>query len=321
MKYRVINKDGRKAVIEYVCFGALQMVDAWNTELRHAIRLYDSDNNTIDWRLNPEGKEVRNDCTYIAGFYPENFQTLQYLFPDDGPGVDLFVKHHEEILKHPLFDGITVDNDDQYMFASIEMAGRQMDATIYPMLFIRNMCQYNWVTSSFEFALESGASVIEAFFIANLVGRSFGMDRNKPWYSMDGSDSTIMWSTSAPLGDLIEGIKGEMPRTYLDLKWEETDQGYSAYGTLASPYRNWDDMDWDDDDDDEDWDEEPAQDPATSLQKHPIIGLPATLVSSSAFKKSEDYPEELRAQLMTIRPTTDEEFVEFVKKVSKYVKD
>lgn len=317
MQYRVINKDGFSAVIEYVCFGALQMVDAWYHELRHAVRIYDAEGGDVPWRAVDEMKEVRNDCTYIAGFYPENLQTLQYLIPD-GEGVDLFIKHHEEILEHPLFEGITVDNDNEHIYASISMVGRQMDATIYPLIFIRNMCQYNWVSQSFTFAMEHGASVIEAFFIANIIGRSFGMDKNKPWYSLDGSDSTTIWSTSAPLGDLVEAIKGELPRTYLDLKWDETDQGYSSYGTLAAPYRNWDDEDFWDDDDDEVFDE---PDIDNELPRHPVTGLPASLVSSSAFKKTDDYPEHLKVQLYNIRPTNDEEFVEFIKKVSQYVKD
>lgn len=314
MQYRVVNKDGFSAVIEYVCFGALQMVDAWYNELRHAVRIYDAEGGNVPWRDIDEMKEVRNDCTYIAGFYPENFQTLQYIIPE-GEGVDLFIKHHEEILEHPLFKGITVDNDNEYIYASVPMAGRQMDETLYPLIFIRNLCQYNWVSMSFSFAMEHGASVIEAFFIANIIGRSFGMVKDKPWYSLDGSDSTILWSTNAPLGDLIEAIKGEMPRVFLDLKWEETDQGYSTYGTLAAPYRDWDD-------DDDWWDEEEEEpDPVNELPRHPITGLPASLVSSSAFKKLEDYPVHLQDNIHAIRPTTDEEFVEFVKKVSQYVKD
>lgn len=317
MQYRVINKDGHRAVIEYVCFGALQMIDAWYHELRHAVRISDAEGELIPWRNRDEMKEVRDESTYITGFYPENLQTLQYLIPE-GEGVDLFIKHHEEILEHPLFEGITVDNDEEHIYASIPMVGRQMDATLYPLLFIRNMCQYGWVWQSFEYALESGASVIEAFFIANVIGRSFGMDKNKPWYSIDGSDSATMWSTSAPLGDLIEGIKGELPRVFLDIKWEETAQGYSSYGTLAAPYRNWDDEDmWDDDE----YEEEEVDNSDRELPRHPVTGSPATLVSSSAFKKVEDYPEHLRAQLYTIRPSTDEEFVEFVKKVIQYVKD
>lgn len=314
MQYSVINKDGRKVVIEYVCFGALQMADAWVHELRHAVRLYDVNNELIPWVRNNEEKEEVNGCTYIRGFHPSNFKTLQYLLPET-EGVDLFIKHHEEILEHPLFEGITVDNDDANIYASISMEGRQMDATIYPMLMIRNMCQYGWVSNSFSFALEHGASVIEAFFIANLIGRTFGINRERPWYSLDGSDSSILWSTNAPLGDLVEAIKGEMPRQYLDLKWHETDQGYSSYGFLAAPYVNWDDeaIDWDADEEEED--------NRVPLPKHPITGNPASLVSSSAFRNVDEYPEHLRPGISTIRPTNDEEFVEFIKKVSTYVKD
>lgn len=313
MQYRVVNKDGRSVVIDYVCFGALQMVDAWYSEMRNSVRLYDQNNELVNWRNNADEKEEVNGCVYIQGFYPSNFQTLQYILPESD-GVDLFIAHHEEILEHPLFEGITVDNDDANIYASIQMAGRQMDATLYPMLMIRNMCQYTWVYQSFSYALENGASVIEAFFIANVIGRTIGI-ANKPWYALDGSDSTILWSTSAPLGDLIEAIKGELPRTYLDLKWEETDQGYSSYGTLASPWRDWDDDIWDEDEDEEEDIER------VELPKHPITGLPATLSSSSALRKVEDYPEHLKPQMFNIRPTTDEEFVEFVKKVSAYVKD
>ena len=320
MKYQVINKEGRKALVEYVCFGALQMVDAWYNELKRSVKVYEVDGDLTDWVNNPDEMEQRNGCTYIRGFYPENFQTLQYIIPD-GSGLNFLLEHQDEILSHPLFKDVTIDNDDQHIFAQVTMAGKQMDETIYPLLLLRNLCNYAWVMGTIPFCMEHGASPVEALFISNVVSRTLGIGQ-KPWYSIDGSDSSILHSTMAPLGDLIEAIKGELPRTYLDLKWEETDQGYSSYGTLASPWRDWDDMDWDEDeDDDEDsWDVGP-EDKGIPLPNHPITGLPATLVSSSAFRVREDYPEHLSHPIQTIRPTNDEEFVEFIKKVSQYVKD
>lgn len=318
MEYRVVNKEGRMALISYVCFGALQMVDAWYQELRHAVTVYEANGDRVDWRNNDDEKESNADSTYIRGFKPSDFQTLQHVMPE-GEGTDLFLKYHEEILAHSLFEGITVDNDDRHMFAQIDMAGRQMDATLYPMFFIRNLCQYTWVMNSFKKAIESGATPIEAFFIASIIGISYGVQKDKAWYSMDGGDSSILHSTGAPLGDLIEGIKGEIPRIYSDLKWEETAQGYSSYGTYATPYRNWDDneLDWDEDDDDG-WEEEPEQ---PSLPIHPNTGQRALVTSSSALRKPDEYPEPLQVALHAIRPTNDDEFVEFVKKVSQHVKD
>lgn len=320
MEYRVVNKEGRKALINYVCFGALQMVDAWYHELRHAVSVYEPNGDRVDWRGDDTEKEVVDGSTYIRGFKPMDFLALQYIMPE-GEGTDLFIQYHEELLQHPLFEGITVDNDDRYMFASIEMSGRQMDATLYPMFFIRNLCQYTWVINSFKKAIESGATPIEAFFIASIIGISYGVQKDKAWYSMDGGDSSIIHSNLAPFGDLIEGIKGEIPHIYSDLKWEETAQGYSSYGTYATPYRSWDDEDWDEDEDEDDEWEADSEPEGISLPIHPNTGQRALVTSSSALRKPAEYPEHLRVTLSSIRPTNDEEFVEFVRKVSQYVKD
>ena len=300
------------------------MVDAWYSEFIGNLSFNVGGEYLEDWDENPDLLEVRNGCKYIRGFYPANFKTLRYEPNMDRDGVVFFLKH-PEVLEHPLFEGVTMSQDEAQVYFSIEMEDKGMDETLYPLLFIRNICEYTFAINSLENALEEGATPIEALFISNLVGASNGLNGNK-YYTMEGGDSCIMYSLNAPFGNFLQLIRGDLPFIYYDRKWGETDQGYSAYGHYAEKFVSWEDMpaiEWDEDDDMVDQVEPQVRgfDPDRDLPVHPVTGASATLVCASAFEKKEVYEGELRSTLMSIRPTNPQEFSEFVQKVKKHVQN
>lgn len=313
MWYRVINKDGNVAQIQYICFGALSMVDAWYSEFTHQLTFLDSTGEEYE-----PGIEERNGCKYHEGFYPANFSILQYIPPmDENSGVEFFI-NHPELLDHPLFGGVELVADANQYYFNIKMEGRKMDETLYPLIVIRNLCEYTNVRNTFSYMLEEGYQPIPAMFIASIVQRSVGMYGDKhPWFSIEGSDAAIIHSAHAPLGDVVELINGEMPFIFSDRRWDETDQGYSAYGRYATKFEPWGDDydDWDDEDEDE-----VDVIGETVLPLHPILGRHADIVSVSAFRNKEEYPDELRQTLWDSRPTTDDSFKTFLDKVMNYVK-
>ncbi|MGL5565086.1 MAG: hypothetical protein ACRDC4_05075 [Plesiomonas sp.] len=324
MKYRVINKDGDFVDITYICFGTLSMVDAWFSEFQGNLDFTIDGVNRPDWADDNSLVEEINGCKYIRGFYPANFKTLRYEPNMDRAGIGFFLKH-PEVLDHPLFKDVVMSQDEANVYFSIDMEDKGMDETLYPLLFIRNACEYVFSINSIEKALEEGASPTEALFIGNLIGVSNGLHGNG-YYTMEGGDSCIMYSLNAPFGNFMQLIRGDLPFVYYDRKWSETDQGYSAYGRYAEKFVSWDDMivpEWDDDDEeveDEVFEEKPQGfDPEIQLPIHPVTGTSATLVCASAFEKPDVYKDELAKTLMSIRPTNDEEFKEFVQKVKNHV--
>lgn len=313
MHYRVINKDGNVARLMYTCFGMLSMVDGWYSEFKGYINTYDSTGEEYDWKA--DMPEEVDGCKYVPGFYPRNFAVIQYVPP--AGSFDIFLDY-PEILEHPLFKNVVMTQDEEGLYLNVAVEGLRMDETIYPLLFLRNVCEMFACKATFDQAIEIGAEPATALIFSSIYHVITTIYGNG-FYGLDHSDSAVISDVHLPLGDLAELVKGETPPVYLDRKWNETAQGYSSYGTYAAPFKEWEPWDFQDDDGFEDEDDDTGDDELLEMtEPHPILNIPSSLTTPFCVKAAEEYSEAYRVTLLDSKPDTREEFADLIYKVESY---
>lgn len=313
MKYSVMNCNGDKAEIEYICFGTLASIDSWYEQYGTAIKYHFADGRSVQGvLLDSSDIETDGDFSYVKGFRPNDLKTLTYIPPIDSEAL-VFLQHNEEILFHPLFKDVKYEMDESQIYFSISM-DRKMDETLYPLFVLRNTLESESAIKLIKYAMEAGASPRIAFFLASAFYLFKGV-RGDSFYLKCG-DSAVLDNTNPIIfGDLVTWIKGDSPFVYSDLRWDQTNVGYSRYGCLPMPYYMSNEDDEDYYSDQESWDYE------NTTATHPITDNPYMITSASCFKRFEDYPDGLNRYLSAIPHQSPEDFISFVKEVVKYVQD